>query len=342
MNLAFRLSYPILGLAVFARQLCLPVPAILFLMTAGALARSGDLHLSLVLCVGVVGCLAGDLVWFEAGRRWGRRILRIICAFSSDPQYTAQKAREAFQRWGLRSLFVAKFVPGLDGVTPPLAGLEGASRTAFLAHDAVGALAWATAYTGCGFLFAKSLETVAATLSRFGDLLAALIGIPLACYILWRSWVIIRMLRRLRLRRIAPLLLNQKLSSGEKFVIIDLLSFDEERQDRPGIPGAFRIDPARLRARSKVISPKDLGIILYCYSSSQLTSARVAVSLKKKGILSVWILEGGLAAWESAGLPVTSKLSTEQEVAERFGIQILDHETGQQLYPGTPTIGTSK
>jgi membrane protein DedA with SNARE-associated domain/rhodanese-related sulfurtransferase len=330
MNLAFRLSYPILGLSVFARQLCLPVPAVLFLMTAGALARSGDLHMSLILFVGVGGCLAGDLVWFEAGRHWGSRIMRIICGFSSDPQYASQKAREAFRRWGLRSLFVAKFVPGLDGVTPPLAGLEGSNRIAFLAYDAVGSLAWAAAYAGIGFLFAKSLETIAMTLSRFGDLLAALIGIPLACYIVWRSWVMIRMLRRLRLRRMTPLLLHQKLSSGEKFAIIDLLSFDEERQDRPGLPGAFRIDPARLRARSKVISPKDLGIILYCYSSGELTSARVAVSLKKKGIINVWILEGGLAAWERAGLPVTSKLSSQEEVAKRYGIQILRHKTGRQ------------
>jgi membrane protein DedA with SNARE-associated domain len=47
--------------AVFGRQLCLPVPAILFLLTAGALARGGGLDMSLVLCMGVLGCLAGNL-----------------------------------------------------------------------------------------------------------------------------------------------------------------------------------------------------------------------------------------------------------------------------------------
>ena len=34
-------TYPILFVAVFARQLCIPVPAILFLLSAGALAGSG-------------------------------------------------------------------------------------------------------------------------------------------------------------------------------------------------------------------------------------------------------------------------------------------------------------
>ena len=96
----FRLTYLVLGSAIFARQVCLPVPAVLFLLAAGALARTGELNVTLVLGVGILGCLAGDLVWFEAGRRWGSQIMRILCVFSSDPHYCAQRARRAFTRWG--------------------------------------------------------------------------------------------------------------------------------------------------------------------------------------------------------------------------------------------------
>lgn len=331
MNQALRISYPALGLAVFARQLCLPVPAVLFLMTAGALARSGELKLGLILGVGVLGCLAGDLVWFEAGRHWGSRIMRILCSFSSDPQHTARRSRDIFRRWGLRSLVVAKFVPGLDGVTPPLAGLEGSSRSAFLAYDAIGSFGWSAVYTGFGYIFADRLESIAASIAGFGDLLAAVIGIPLACYVLRRAWVMFRMLRRLRLRRISPLLLNERLEAGETFAIIDLLSFEEGHEGRPGIPGAVRIDPARLRSRSRVLSPRDLGIVLYCSSSGELTSARVAVSLRKKGIHNVWVLEGGLTAWRDAGLPVTLELSTEDEAANRLGMRILRNEVSDAV-----------
>jgi hypothetical protein len=79
------------------------------------------LDMSLVLCMGVFGCLAGDFVWFEAGRHWGSQIIRILCAFSSDPHYCAQRAHRVFGRWGLRSLIVAKFIPGLDGVSARVA-----------------------------------------------------------------------------------------------------------------------------------------------------------------------------------------------------------------------------
>jgi membrane protein DedA with SNARE-associated domain len=123
-NHALSITYLILWAAIFARQICLPVPANLFLLTAGALSRGGGLNMGLILCVRILGCLAGDLVWYEAGRHWGSQIMWILCAFSGVPT-TAQRAHEVLGRWGLRSLILAKFIPGLDGVTPPLAGIEG-------------------------------------------------------------------------------------------------------------------------------------------------------------------------------------------------------------------------
>jgi membrane protein DedA with SNARE-associated domain len=51
MHNVVRITYPFLLVAVFARQLCLPVPAIFFLMTAGALAGRGELRIGLILAV---------------------------------------------------------------------------------------------------------------------------------------------------------------------------------------------------------------------------------------------------------------------------------------------------
>ena len=45
-------------------------------------------------------------------------------------------------------LCVAKFLPGVDGVMPPLGGAEGVSVTAFFALDTVGSLLWSGFYTG--------------------------------------------------------------------------------------------------------------------------------------------------------------------------------------------------
>jgi len=202
-----RLTYPTLWLVVFASQVCLPVPAVLFLMMAGALAVHGDLRIDLIILTGILGCLAGDLIWFEAGRQWGSVVLRLLCRFSSDPAYCAKRARRVFGRWGLRCLLVAKFVPGLDGVTPPLAGLEGASLGFFLAYDTVGSLLWSAFYVGLGYTFADWVPLVAAYVSRFGTLLAIGLGVPLFLYAGWRAVTRIGMIGKLRFRKIsAPLL----------------------------------------------------------------------------------------------------------------------------------------
>ena len=156
-----RITYPFLWVVVFARQLCLPVPAIFFQMTAGALAGRGELRIGFILAVSTVGCVVADLVWFPTGRRWGSRIIRLRCSLTADPRYCILRARSSFDRWGLPFLMVVKFLPGLDAITPPLAGTEGASRAAFLCFDAVGALLWSSLYAGLGYFFAGSLDSVA-------------------------------------------------------------------------------------------------------------------------------------------------------------------------------------
>jgi rhodanese-related sulfurtransferase len=220
-------------------------------------------------------------------------------------------------------LLVSKFVPGLGGLIAPLAATEGSGRTAFLASDALGSLLWSTTYAGLGFLFADSLAAIASSLAGFGKVLTLVVGLPLACYVLWRIWVMGLMLRHLRTRRITPVNLHRKMASGESFAIIDLLDFEDNPGRRVGIAGAFRMDPARLRKRIQVIVPEGLGVVLYCSSSCELASARVAVAMKKRGISNVWVLDGGMNAWEKEGLPVTQQLSTRREAVARLGIKII-------------------
>ena len=121
----------------------------------------------------------------------------------------------------------------------------------------------------------------------------------------------------------SPSTLNAKLATEEKIAIIDLLNF-EDGVTSEGIPGALRIDPARLRGRSKVITSGELEIVLYCSSVGEIKSARVALALRRKGISVVWILEGGLKAWIQDGYPVTPKLSNPRDRAVSLGIQVVD------------------
>jgi membrane protein DedA with SNARE-associated domain/rhodanese-related sulfurtransferase len=326
---AFHITYLAVGLVVFAGQAGLPIPSLLFLVAAGTLSRTGNLNPLLVLGMGSLGCVGADLIWFEAGRRWGNQIVRILCSLSRDPQYLEKRVHQVFRRWGLRSLLLAKFVPGVGGVTVPLAATEGSGWAAFLAYDAAGSVLWSAAFAGLGFVFADSLATLASSLANFGKVLLLGLGLPLACYVLWRVWVLGLMLRHLRTRRIAPADLHRRMTGGEQFAIIDLLEFEDNPERRIGIAGAFRMDPARLRKRVQVIVPEGLGVVLYCSSSCELSSARVAMAMKRRGVPDVWVLEGGIKAWEKEGLPVTEELTSRREAVVRLGIKIIGDDADE-------------
>ena len=233
------------------------------------------------------------------------------------------RARRLFARRGLPSLIFAKFVPGLDALMPPLAGMLKAASVPFLLFDATGALFWTTAYCFVGYLFADRLEIVASTLDRVSGILAILLG-GVLCYFIWRAWELLRAMRQLRLRVVSPALLHEKLQAGHKVAVLDLLDLEghEDTAAIPGIPGAARISPVPLRSSAKVRFPPDVQMVLCCSSPNQITSARTALSLRRKGISNVWVLEGGLKAWRELDLPVTTRLSSPVEIAARFGFDL--------------------
>lgn len=317
------LTYPMVFLAVFANQLCLPIPSVLFLITAGALAKSGSLNVEGVILVGVAGCLLADYAWFVAGRRWGYRIVRGLSGFSMHGQHSAVKARRFFVRRGLPVLAFAKFVPGLDVLMPPLAGALNGATLPFLLFDAAGAFFWSAGYCFVGYLFADHLDIVAGTLARISRILAIVLA-GVLCYLLWRAWELLRTVRELRLRTISPKLLEQKLQAGKEVAVLDLLDVEgrEDANVTPGIPGAARISPSPLRSSAKIHVPPDVQMVLCCSSLNQITSARTAIALRRKGISNVWVLQGGLKAWRDLGLPVTTKLSSPAELAARFGVKL--------------------
>jgi membrane protein DedA with SNARE-associated domain/rhodanese-related sulfurtransferase len=324
MSGATQLTYSGIGLAVFAQQLCLPVPAVLLLVTVGALAADGrgNLDVSLVLLASVLGCVLADSVWFWLGRRWGSTVIRIVCSLTSDPRRSRERSGRIFTRWGLRLLLVAKFVPGLDGVSPPLAGAEGATISGFLLYDAAGSLLWTAVYVLLGYGFSGQLDRVMHVIDRFGMMMAVVLGVPLLVYVVWRGVFLVRVIRHLRLRRISPALLQEKMDTNEKVAVFDLLDYEAREGEVAGIPGSVRVDPTRMRKSPRFVIPEGVSIVLYCTSRGELASARVAEHLRKRGFTEVWVLDGGLEAWTQEGRPVTVNLKTPEEVAARLGIEL--------------------
>jgi membrane protein DedA with SNARE-associated domain/rhodanese-related sulfurtransferase len=325
MTTLLELTYGGLFLGVLAQQAGLPIPSVVFLMAGGALSSNGRMSPSIVVFLGVLGCLAGDTLWFWIGRKWGSKAIRLLCRFSADPRHCSTNAKAKFRRYGLALLCVAKFVPGMDAVMPPLAGVEAVPFTAFLALDTVGSLLWSSVYVGLGYLFASELDVAIRWVQHFGTVLGMVIGLPLALYAGWRGLVLVRMIRQLRLRLISAPLLARKLKSDRNIAVLDLVNFEEETENEglQAIPGALLVDPSRLWKSANRCSGW-CQIILYSSSGKNAVSARAAVGLKRIGVDKVWVLEGGLKAWREHGFPVSRSVEDPEVVAARYGVKLPD------------------
>ena len=117
-------------------------------------------------------------MWFLLGRRYGYRILRTLCRISLSPDSCVRDTEARFERWGLKSLLIAKFIPGFSTVAPPLAGASGRGTLAFVIYDGIGALIWAGAAVAAGRAFHHAIDRLLAALENLGGW--ALVVIALA------------------------------------------------------------------------------------------------------------------------------------------------------------------
>jgi membrane protein DedA with SNARE-associated domain/rhodanese-related sulfurtransferase len=307
-------GYSILFAVVFARQIGLPLPAPLFVIAAGALAAARKLGLVAALGLTVTACVLADWVWYEAGRRWGDRVLHFIHGLALDPDAAERRSRTNFARYGPRILVVAKFIAGLDLVAPPLAGTSAVSRLRFLTFDTIGAALWSGAYAGLGLIFSHDLDRAAAYAARVGTLLAVLAFAGLSIYAAPKLVRWHRFMREFRLGRITPEELKEKLDAGEPVFIVDLQGRWRHARVRQGIPSAVRIDPHRLERyraydrKTPAPLPRDREVVLYCDRPHEFTSARGALARQQQGFSRVRPLAGGLRAWQEKGFPVAQDL----------------------------------
>jgi membrane protein DedA with SNARE-associated domain len=248
---------------IFLEQIGLPLPSLPLLLAAGALAGTGRLSFFASLACAMLAAVAADCIWYQLGRRKGIQVLQFLCKISLEPDSCVRRTEGVFAKQGARSLLVAKFLPGLSTVTPPLAGIFHMRARRFLLFDTLGALFWAGTFLGIGYLFSGQIERIAEYLASLGSWLLVLLVGALAAYIAYKFFTRQRFLRELRVSRITVDELKKKIDSGEELVIVDLRHSVDFEADPETIPGAFRMDAKELQERNDRL-PRDREVILYC------------------------------------------------------------------------------
>ena len=248
---------------VFAEQIGLPIPSMPLLLAAGALVGTGRMNFFASLFYVVLAAVVADSIWYQLGRRKGIRVLQLLCKISLEPDSCVRRTEGVFSQQGARSLLLAKFIPGLSTVAPPLAGIFHMRPRRFLIYDALGSLLWATTFLGLGYVFSGEIERLAEHLAALGGWLLVIVLGALAAYIAYKFVARQRFLRELRIARITVEELKSKIDSGEELVIVDLRHSMDFEADPETIPGAFRMDSKELEEKNDRL-PRDREVILYC------------------------------------------------------------------------------
>jgi membrane protein DedA with SNARE-associated domain len=258
-------GYTLLAAVCLAEALGFPLPSALAILTAGAVAAYGKLYFYSVFGVAFLAMLSGDVLLYFMGRVSGWALLGFLCRLSANPESCILRSAEYFYRRGKQTLLFAKFIPGINTMSPPLAGSMKMRIGDFLQFDAVGACLYVGAYSAAGYFFSDALRALTRGLRSAGYAAQVVFGMGLAIYVIYRIWLY----RKYRLLDVVPRVpveqLAQQLASSDNrdILIADVRSHGYYDADSERIAGSIRIEPNNLEEEIKNL-PKDREIYLYC------------------------------------------------------------------------------
>ena len=182
----------------------LPIPEDITLVAGGVIAGLGYANVHLMVAIGIVGILAGDVLMFVLGRHYGERALRLrwVAYLLTPRRYAMVQAK--FSRFGNRLMFVARFLPGLRSPIYLTAGMtRRVSFMQFFLLDALAALISAPIWVYLGYYGAQNHEWLLKWLDRGKVIVLVVAAIILAVVVryFWRRSARRQTLLRLRQSR---------------------------------------------------------------------------------------------------------------------------------------------
>ena len=249
-----------LFVASFAGSIGLPIPAFPVLMLAGALSLESGLSIPGAVAGAAAGAASASGLWYHLGRWKGRRVLFSICGMSLNPDACMERAIFEFHCRPSTMVLFSRFLPGMNSIVPPVAGIVSMPFGRFLILTLVGAFLWAGAGVGLGWAF--GVEIVRHGGRVYGALGWILAG-GCAAFFAWRAAYRYYLVHRFSVPRLKPADLHRMMTSGEDPLVLDLridLAFDNATGM---LPRARRVRPATFRKQVHEL-PRDRDLVFYC------------------------------------------------------------------------------
>ena len=160
----------------------LPGDSLLF--AAGAIAALGSLNPHLLVVLLTIAAVLGDALNYQIGRYIGPAVFRRESGRFFKREHL-EKTQAFYQRYGGKTIIIARFVPIIRTFAPFLAGVGQMNYSKFAMYNVTGAIAWVVIGVYAGYLFGR----VKFIQENFSLVIIAIVLISLlpALFELWRA-----------------------------------------------------------------------------------------------------------------------------------------------------------
>jgi membrane protein DedA with SNARE-associated domain len=191
-------TYPFMGAMAFLETSIPPVtlvfPGEWAVMLGGAMAGEGQIAIVPLIALVWVCSAAGDSVTFGLGRRLGRPFLLARGGRIGVTEPRLAKLDAWLDRYGSTAVCLGRLVPLARPFGPLVAGASRFPYRRFLPWSLAGTLLFSLVFCGLGYVFYRSYDDVAASLSRSAFAFVLLIGAAVSAYVVLQR----------RRRKVAP------------------------------------------------------------------------------------------------------------------------------------------
>lgn len=177
--------WPYLGIfaVLIGASLGLPIPEDIPLLTGGWFCHRGFANVFAMIGVGMAGVLAGDVILFTFGRRFGHRVVEHRFVRRIVNRRRLLMAEQLFARHGVKIIFAGRFMPGLRPMIFMAAGVLRVPYATFLAVNGFAACISVPTLIVLGKVFGDNLAMIQSEVRKVTHIVAVvLVIVGLICF----------------------------------------------------------------------------------------------------------------------------------------------------------------
>ncbi len=135
------------------------LPGDSLLITAGLVAATGTLNIWWLNVLLIAAAIVGDSVGYAIGRRLGPRLFTREKSLLFNPAHV-ERTRRFYERYGPKTIVIARFVPIIRTFAPVLAGVGEMRYRRFVFYNVTGGIAWVVSMTWAGYLLGHTIPNI--------------------------------------------------------------------------------------------------------------------------------------------------------------------------------------